>query len=211
VWESEKAYKAGYATVTLFEMGGKKCLAAFPADGLVVIERGTGKEISFYPWKTNYDVNSVTPLYTDGKLFISSDYGVGCALVEAATGKELWKNKSMCNHYTTCILVDGFLYGINGAAGLNGVLTCMDLKDGSVKWTHKGLGTGSLMMADGKLIVQGAAGDLVIAEVNPKEFKQLAAAKPLAGECWTMPVLSNGMIYCRNTDGDLVALDVSGK
>ena len=73
------------------------------------------------------------------------------------------------------------------------------------------VGTGSLMMADNKLIVQGAAGDLVIAEVNPKEYKQLAAAKPLSGECWTMPVLSNGMIYCRNTEGDLVALDVSGK
>ena len=211
VWDSPTLRKSGYATVTLFKLGDKKCLAAFSGEGLVVVEMGTGKEVSFFPWKTAYDVSAATPLVTDGKVFISTGYGTGCALVDAATGKADWTNKKMCNHTGTCILYDGFLYGFNGQAGTGGVLTCMDIKDGSVKWTHKGLGTGSVLMADGKLILQGASGDLAIAEPNPKEYKELAKAKPLSGECWTQAVLSNGMIYCRNTEGDLVALDVSGK
>ena len=30
----------------------------------------------------------------------------------------------------------------------------------------------------------------------------------LNGRCWTVPVLANGRIYCRNAAGDLVCLDV---
>lgn len=209
-WES-KSYSAGYATPVPFTLGDKKCIASFDANGLTVFRQDNREEVSFYKWHTDWYVNSATPLVADGKIFISSGYNTGCALVEAATGKEIWRNKSMSNHYTTCILYNGYLYGISGQGGPNGVLTCLDIKDGSVKWTHKGLGTGSLMMADGKLIIQGAGGDLVVAEANPTGYKQLAAAKPLSNECWTMPVLSGGILYCRNTEGALVALDVSGK
>jgi len=30
----------------------------------------------------------------------------------------------------------------------------------------------------------------------------------LGGRCWTVPVLANGHIYCRNAKGDLVCLNV---
>ena len=210
-WESPTLRKSGYAGVAPLTVGDKKCLAGFSGEGLAVVEMGTGKEVSFFPWKTAYDVSAATPLISGDKVFISTGYGTGCALVDPATGKSDWTNKKMCNHCATCVLSDGFLYGFNGQAGPGGALVCMDIKDGSVKWEHKGLGTGSVLIADGKLILQGATGDLAIAEVNPKEYKELAKAKPLSGECWTQAVLSSGMIYCRNTDGDLVALDVSGK
>ncbi len=49
------------------------------------------------------------------------------------------------------------------------------------------------------------------AEATPAAFKPISRAQVLSGKCWTMPVLSNGKIYCRNAKGDLVCLDVSGK
>jgi outer membrane protein assembly factor BamB len=72
------------------------------------------------------------------------------------------------------------------------------------------MGTGSLMIADGKLIILGEKGTLVIAEASPEGFKELASAKILTGKCWTVPVLANGRIYARNAAGQLVCLDVSG-
>jgi outer membrane protein assembly factor BamB len=67
------------------------------------------------------------------------------------------------------------------------------------------------MAADGKLIVLGEKGELIIAEATPAAFKALARAQVTGGKCWTVPVLSNGRIYCRNAKGDVVCLDVRGR
>ena len=64
------------------------------------------------------------------------------------------------------------------------------------------------MAADGKLIVMGDKGELVVAKPSPAGFKPIARAQVLGGKCWTTPVLANGRIYCRNAKGDLVCLDV---
>jgi outer membrane protein assembly factor BamB len=107
------------------------------------------------------------------------------------------------------VLIDGALYGFDGDR--NSDLKCIDFKTGAVKWSEKGLGKGALMAADGKLIIISEKGELVIAAADPTAFKALARWQVLGGKCWTMPVLSNGRIYCRNAAGDLVCVDVSGK
>ena len=61
---------------------------------------------------------------------------------------------------------------------------------------------GGLMIADGKLIIISQQGELIIAEASPESFKQISRAKVLDGLCWTVPVLSNGRIYCRNQEGN---------
>jgi len=71
--------------------------------------------------------------------------------------------------------------------------------------------TGSLCLADGKLIILSERGKLVIAEASPKGFEELASAQILQGKCWTVPVLANGRIYARNADGQLVCVDVRSK
>ena len=85
----------------------------------------------------------------------------------------------------------------------------VDWETGDVKWTKRGLGKGSLMIADGKLIIMSDKGQLVIAEASPGSYNELASAKVLSGLCWTVPVLSNGKIYCRSHPGLLVCVDVS--
>ena len=89
-----------------------------------------------------------------------------------------------------------------------GELRCLDLANGNIVWSRKGFGLGSLMVADGKLIVLGAKGNLAIAKASPAGYEEIASAKILSGKCWTVPVLANGRIYARNAAGDLVCLDV---
>jgi outer membrane protein assembly factor BamB len=86
----------------------------------------------------------------------------------------------------------------------------MSYKTGEVKWAQKGMDTGSLMLADGKLIILSESGTLVIALASPEGFTELASAQILTDKCWTMPVLANGRIYARNANGQLVCIDVSG-
>jgi outer membrane protein assembly factor BamB len=64
------------------------------------------------------------------------------------------------------------------------------------------------MAAGDKLIVIGESGRLAIAEATPTAYKEISAAQVVSGRCWTMPILADGRIYVRDSDGHLVCLDV---
>jgi len=51
----------------------------------------------------------------------------------------------------------------------------------------------------------------MVGQASTKGFKPSARAKVIGGKCWTVPVLANGLLYCRNADGDLVCLDLRAK
>jgi outer membrane protein assembly factor BamB len=114
----------------------------------------------------------------------------------------------MDNHFSGSLFLNGFFYGMNGNTDRpEKDFRCVDLK-GELKWKYEGLGLGALTAADGKLIILSERGELLIATASPEAFKPLARAQVLGGKCWTVPVLANGRIYCRNAQGTVVCLDV---
>ena len=119
----------------------------------------------------------------------------------------------MRNHINSCVLLDGFLYGVDGQEMEPDSmrLKCLDFPTGAVKWEFAGIGGGSFTIADHKIIALSGKGELMVAEASPDGFKPSARAQVLGGKCWTVPVLANGRIYCRNARGDLVCLDVKKK
>jgi outer membrane protein assembly factor BamB len=207
VWTSGKS-AGGYATPVPLTIGADPCLAIFSRQSLIAVKAATGQEVWSYPWKTDYDVNAADPIVAGDKIFISSGYNRGGALLKlgAGTPEKVWENKNMRNHFNSCVLWQGYLYGPDDNS-----LRCLAFDTGEVKWTDREFRKGSLMMADGKLIGLSERGQLIIAEPSPDAFKPISRAQVLTGKCWTMPVLSNGHIYCRNAVGDVVCLDVSGK
>src|SRR5581483_7978128 len=200
---------AGYSSMVPFNAKGGHFAAFMSAKALVIIDPKTGREITRVPWETGYDTICADPVINGDYIFISS-YDRGGAVSQFIDGKlkPVWKDWTMHNHMNSSVLIDGNLYGINGQAMKTGDLRCVDFKTGEARWVQPGLGIGSLIAADGKLIVLSEKGELIIAEANPDSFKPLARAQVLGGKCWTSPVLANGRIYCRNSRGDLVCLDV---
>ncbi len=203
----------GYATPVPFIVGGKTCVALLGSRDLFCIEAATGQVLWRHEWKTNYDINAADPIIVGDRIFISSGYNKGCALlqVDADGAKEIYSNRNMRNQCNCSVLWDGYVYGFDGQVGGSGKLTCVDLKTGQIKWAQAGLGTGSLMLADGKLIVLGERGKLAIVEASPDGYQELASAQILTGKCWTVPVLASGRIYARNAAGNLVCVDVRGQ
>ena len=208
VWSNGKGL-SGYSTPVPFKQNGKDFITLAAAESMVAVNEKDGKVAWRYPWKTAYNVNAPDPIVSGDKIFISS-YRHGCALLQMKGDgvEKVYENRNINNHLNPCVLIDGFLYGIDGDAGYAGGLTCIEFATGALKWSEKSIGTGALMAAGNKLIVQGAKGELVIAEATPEAFKPLARAQVLGGKCWTVPVLGNGRIYCRNSKGDLVCVDV---
>lgn len=207
VWSSGKG-ESGYSTPVLFTEASLRYVALFLADSVAAFSVPDGKEIWRHKWQTEYDVNAADPIISGDKVFISSGYDRGAALLKIADNKPsvVWENKNMRNQFNSSVLIGRSLYGFDESE-----LRCVDLNSGQVKWKQDGLGKGSLMAADGKLIVLSEKGELVVADASPEAFKPLARAQVLGGKCWSTPVLSNGRIYCRNAKGDLVCVDVAGK
>jgi outer membrane protein assembly factor BamB len=205
VWKSEDD-AVGYATPIVVEEGEAPQLLFFTGAGLTAVAPDDGKLLWRFPWKTSYDLNVATPIHAGGKVFLSSNYGKGAALLRLKPGgapEEVYRTAAMQNHFSTSVLKDGHLYGFN-----NDRLRCVALETAEVKWDQRGLGRGSLLIADGRLIAFGDNGILVMAEATPSGYTETARwSSPLKSPCWTSPALSDGRLFLRNEQA-LMAVDL---
>ncbi|MEO2015595.1 MAG: PQQ-binding-like beta-propeller repeat protein [Fuerstiella sp.] len=216
VWRSEE-HRAGYGSVRAFSHNGRLLLASLDCDGLRISKASDGSLVAFQEWKSPFGTNSTTPIVVDDMIYISSGYNVGCGLFqltkddasnsdESLQLKEVYVSKRMRNHFNNSLLFDGYLYGLDGNSNLGRVvtLTCMDFRTGEVRWKERGLGCGSLMIADEKLVILSEDGQLVVAKASPDSYQEFARSEFLSGRCWTMPLLLNGRVFGRNSAGRLI-------
>jgi len=203
---------AGYATPIPFEYVGERSVLVFKARAMVAHELDTGRELWRIDWRTYYDCNASTPTVFGDKLFISTGYGgrsARGALFQLGQGqpRQIWLNQDLETKMNSAVVYKGYVYCVSEKS--RGQLTCFDLQDGAIVWAEPSFARyGTLVIADGKLVVLDEKGELVIADATPDEYRELARAKVLNDRCWVMPVLANGRIYARSNMGKSVCLDV---
>jgi outer membrane protein assembly factor BamB len=205
IWQTEDSGDGGHANPVPFELLGVPSLATFNGKGLEVLARSDGERIQFHDFgHTSGGINAATPIVFGSRVFISAAYNKGAALIELGGDEPdfLWRCRKMRNKVSSCILWRDHFFGFDES-----MLRCIDM-EGKEVWRVRGLGMGTLGMADGKLLILSSKGELIVAEANPEEFVELSRRKVLdGGVYWTPPVLLHGLIYCRNSLGSLVCLD----
>jgi outer membrane protein assembly factor BamB len=208
VWASAKK-EAGYSSPLPFEEGDETLVAIGTASAYVALEPKTGEEVARVPWKTEYGVNASDPIIAERHFLLSTGYGTGAALFERENPEEpVWKNKALRTQLNAAVLYKGHVYGVDGDTTEKAKLKCIDFMTGQEKWAESNFGSGGLTIADGKIIALSAAGELMVAPATPEGFKPVARAQVFGGTTWTAPVLANGMVYCRNSRGDLACVDL---
>ncbi len=213
VWRSQK-YRPAYGSPTIYNPTGKPMIAVIKTDGLVLLDAKNGKTLAFEKWETSYSTNASTPIVKGLDLFLSTGYRRGCALFRW-TGKGLsktYENKNLSTHMNHAILVGDYLYGFDGNVHMAGPkdFVCLRFSSGEERWrvSDRGLKVGSLLVAGNRMILFGQSGELAFARVNPAKFDPIVREQVLGGKCWTMPVLSNELLYLRNARGDLICLNL---
>lgn len=124
-------------------------------------------------------------------------------------------------HFSTPVLHEGFLYAFSGRNEPDASFRCVELATGKLQWSrdeswrpHSSpqparFGRGSLILADGKLIVLGEGGRLGLFRPNPGRPEELGAwqVPSLHYPCWAGPVLSHGRLFLRD-ENRLVCVDL---
>ena len=142
-------------------------------------------------------------------MLISSGYGMGSVMLELGeeddkwTAQTVWSNNRFENHFNSSVSQDGYIYGFDSS-----ILKCINARTGEEAWKTRGYGKGSLILADGMLIVLGEKGNVGLMEATPTAYTNLANAQVLEGRCWTMPTLANGRLFLRNAS-QLVCVELT--
>jgi outer membrane protein assembly factor BamB len=203
VWKATN-HEASYSSPVAATIAGKRLVAFFTREGIVLLDPGTGKLRYSKHWRSriNESVNAASPLIVDGYVFVSASYGTGAILLRVTADgvQEIWKgNETMSNHYNTCIHRKGYLYGFDGRQERGARLRCVELKTGKVQWTCERFGCGSMVLAEDNLIILSEDGDLVLVEATPEAYKEKGRASVLTRPCRSQISLANGRLYARDT------------
>lgn len=210
LWSSDGKTEAGYTTPLQVKLGSQEILFTANTKAYLALDPATGKQLWDIPWVTRYGINAADPIVHGSNLFISTGYGKGCAMYELKPGesKMLWQHRDLRTQMNAALLIDGHLYGIDGDESQKTMLKCLDAATGSTKWAEPIAKMGCVVAAKNALIVLSGKGELSLAKISSSGYEPITTAQILSGKCWSVPVLANGILYCRNAAGDVVALDV---
>src|SRR5262249_9076469 len=215
VWRSKDVpEQATYASPVVATIGGVKQYIALYQEGVVGVSAKDGSLLWQHKRPEKYgDVVCNTPIVQGNKVYVTVGYNRdGAELLEINkaggkfTVKSVYDNKIIGSRNGGVVLVGKHLYGFHET----NYWACQDFATGKLTLPRKrqALKAGSLIAADGRLYVQGEAGEVAVLEANPKAFKLISkfqlpekAKNPRSrAKVWTHPVISDGKLYLRDQE-----------
>jgi outer membrane protein assembly factor BamB len=202
---------ASYSSPMLVTLAGVRQILTFTATRLVGLSPDNGRLLWEFPWETDNEVNASQPLIAGAdRVFISSGYGMDAAMLQVTAGvdgqltvRELWRTNRMNNVFTSSLLHEGFIYGLDET-----ILTCLDASTGELKWKGGRYGYGQVMLASGHLIVLTEEGELALVRADPNAHQEIARFPAIEGRTWNHPAISDGILLIRNFE-EMAAFDLA--
>ncbi|MDB5387385.1 MAG: outer rane biosis protein BamB [Planctomycetaceae bacterium] len=207
--------KAGYSSAIVADVAGVRQYIQFTHNYVMAVRAEDGTFLWSNDAAANGTANCSSPLYGQNRVFSASGYGKGAAVVELASiggktkAKFRYHTNKMESHHGGMLLVDGMVYGSSDP----GVLRCLDLKTGDVKWENRSVGKGAITCADGHIYVRSEKGPVALVELNPEKYVETGRFEQpdrSNAESWAHPVVSHGKLFLRDQDL-LLAYDVKAK
>jgi len=215
LWHSKELKdKAAYSSLFPIDLGGVHQYVVFTDQSVAGIAAKSGQVL----WRADRPGKTAvipTPVYKDGFLFVASGYGVGYngfQITESGgkfEAKEIYSGKATV-HTGALVLVGDHVY----AQTDRGQLLCLELKTGKEAWAGASVpGKGTVLYADGHLIIRNEKGAVSLVEATPKEYKEVGrfSSERVGGEQgWAHPVVFGKKLYIRDWDA-LTCYDLQAK
>ena len=211
IWTSSGlSDEAGYSSVIAADVQGVRTYMTLTSDAAIGVRASDGKLMWKYSRVANRTANIATPVYFDNKVFYSSAYDTGGALLGLAVNggevkaQEIYFTRDMKNHHGGLVLVNGYLYGYSDS-----ILTCMEFATGKVMWRNRSVGKGALTYADGNLYLLSESNVVGLAAATPTGYEEKGRFEisDQGWPSWAHPVVAGGRLYIRN-QGTLTSYDI---
>ncbi len=198
----------------LITHNGIKQIVGCSREYLFGVNPSTGEIVwTFNDWDFTTDWGGLvgicvnTPLYKDGKLFVSNGYEMRSHLLqlnEKATGVSVvWRNDDLNVHTGGMVLVNGVIYAANFIDNNLGDWRAVDWNTGKTcyQFTWQGHSKGSIIAADDMLYCyEERRGIVALVNPTPEKFdivSQFRITQGMGGH-WAHPVIDNGVLYIRH-------------
>ncbi len=198
-----------YSSPMLVTLAGARQILVFSATRLMGLSPDRGDLLWEYPWRTDFGISAGQPiLLGDGRVFLSSGYGTGAAVIEVTAAgsrfsvREVWRNNRMKNQFTSSVVHEGFVYGLDGS-----ILASVDAATGELQWKGGRYGYGQVLLANGHLIVLAENGDLALVRATPERHEEIVRFPVLRGKTWNHPAIAGGYLLIRNV-AEMAAFDL---
>jgi outer membrane protein assembly factor BamB len=214
IWVSkELSDEAGYASSVVADVQGVRTIMTLTGNAGIGVRASDGKLMWRYGNVANNTANITTPVYSNGKVFFTSAYGTGGALLglkangQDVTAQEIYFTRNLQNHHGGVVLVDGYLYGFN-----NSILTCLEFDTGKVMWRDRSVGKGTVTYADGRLYVLSEDNVVGLVDASPKGYRETGrfTIADQGWPSWAHLAISGGQLLVRNQNV-LASYDVRAK
>ncbi|MBI9059475.1 MAG: PQQ-binding-like beta-propeller repeat protein [Labilibaculum sp.] len=223
VWESKSINdKPGYVSPLLINRSGKEQIVTVTENNAIGVDPSNGNidwqfDYGSYAagqWKAN--INTNTPLYHDGKIFLTNGYDhhtVMLDLSEDAKSVQVAYVDSLLDvHHGGAVHIEGYIYGANWINNRNGNWVCMEWETGKKMYETEWENKGSIISADGMLFCYDEKdGNVALVKADPKEFKVISSFKVPYGKgpYWAHMVINEGVLYVRHAKA-LMAYSIKG-
>jgi outer membrane protein assembly factor BamB len=217
IWKSEPTGDVrSYVSPLMVEHNGYQLLVATTSQNLVGIDPATGKTFWKLDLVTDYTekgrrINTNTPLYHNGEMFVSSGYDDTALMVtlsdDARSVSVKWTNDVLDNHHGGMVLLDGYIYGSNWISNGKGNWVCLDWDTGEVMYDEEWHNKGAIIYADGMLYVfEEKQGYVGLVEPTPEGFNVVSSFQVSDGRGprWAHPSIYDGKLFLRHHDVLLV-------
>ena len=202
IWKTQSD-EPGYSSALLHSIGTVQQAIVFTGQRALGVDVSDGRLLWSYDRVANRTANIATPIARRNRVFLSSDYGTGAALLSlGADGNkvivsEIYFTNDMRNHHASSVLVGDFLYGFSSS-----ILTAMQFDTGKVAWRDRSVGKGSVVVADNQLYLFSEQGVVGLADVNPSQYVERGRFQLKTGSLptWSHPVVAGGKLFLRDQD-----------
>jgi outer membrane protein assembly factor BamB len=202
---------AAYSSPLVTELAGERQIIIVNQSWVTAHRARDGKVLWEHPWANEHDsdasASQPVPLAGD-RLFLSKGYGTGASLLRIQQDpagqfsvETLWKpaiKRVMKTKFSNVVVRDGYAYGLDDV-----LLSCIQLETGELQWKKRrtpDYGYGQIMLVGDVILVLSETGEIVLVEVSPDEYRELASLQALDAEnvTWNNPAFASPYLLVRN-------------
>lgn len=191
-----------YTSPALFTLPARKIIVNFSIHNLIALDAANGKLLWNKPLKGEGDIQASTPLYENGFLYYITGSGNGAVKLaladDGSSYTEVWNNEKVTDVHGGFVKLGNQIY----TSQYRPRRYCsIDAGTGQISDSLK-FDKGALIAADNMLFLYTEKGSVGLVKLNEGKMELVSSFKMPVGtkEFFTIPVISQGVMYLRHGD-----------